>query len=381
VSADAVTPTIGRWSRHRSTLLIVGGLVLGILVVILIGGGARTAEPLDPDNPGPDGGRALARVLGDEGVEVDVVRSADALDDADPGADTTVLVTSTTSLGASTLDRLRTATSDSLLVLAAPDPAVTDLLGYEPGSSVSPTTARPAECVGSDLVTLLDGLEVSVSQGVEYAAPAGCFYGDGGALLARPADGVLLLGALDLLRNGDILEADNAAVSLRTLGQRDRLVWYVPDPADLAADEAVSLSTLLPDWVRPGVWIGVLTVLALAVWRGRRLGPLVVEPLPVVVKAIETTRSRGRLYRRAHDRGHAAYALRAAARSATAERMRLPATVDPHELIRGVAARLGRPVDEIGYLLHPAAPAPTTDHDLITLASALADLDREVRRG
>ena len=72
-----------------------------------------------------------------------------------------------------------------------------------------------------------------------------------------------------------------------------------------------------------------IAVLALLVWRSRRLGALASEPLPVVVKAIETTRSRGRLYRKAGDRDHAAGALRAAARVRAAERLGLGTSRTP----------------------------------------------------
>ena len=137
-------------------------------------------------------------------------------------------------------------------------------------------------------------------------------HGDNGALVAEPRDGVVLLGAVDVLRNGGILEADNAAVALRLLGQHERLVWYVPDVADLAADDAVTLSSLLPGLAAARLWLVALALLALVIWRGRRLGALATEPLPVVVRAIETTRSRGRLYRRADDRAHAAATLRSA---------------------------------------------------------------------
>ena len=125
-----------------------------------------------------------------------------------------------------------------------------------------------------------------------------------------PRDGVTLLGASELLTNDQVLRADNAAVALRLLGQHDRLVWYVPEVADLVGDDGVSLRTLVPEWVFPGLWIAGATVVALLLWRVRRLGPLVTEPLPVTVKAIETARSRGRLYRKAGDRAHAARALR-----------------------------------------------------------------------
>ena len=56
-------------------------------------------------------------------------------------------------------------------------------------------------------------------------------------------------------------------------------------------------------------------------WRGRRFGPLAVEPLPVVVRASEATRGRARLYRRARAYGRATAALRAA----SARAHRLPA--------------------------------------------------------
>ena len=369
-----------RWRTHRSSVVIAVGLALGVAVVLVLRGPAGSTVPHDPDNAGPDGARALAQVLDDQGVEVDVVRSTDALDDARVDASTTVLVTSSDNLGASTAARLRERAAPALLVLTTPGRTVTDSFGYEPGGADSADSERPADCVGSELVGLLDGLALRSERAVGYPAPSGCFYGESGALVAQPEPGVVLLGAGDVLANSGVLEADNAAVALRLLGQRERLVWYVPDLADLAADDAVTLSSLLPDWLRPGLWTVGLALVALVLWRGRRLGPLVSEPLPVVVRAIETTRSRGRLYRRADDRTHAAETLRAAGRAAAAERLRLPAQSAPDALVRDVARHVGRPVGEIATLLHPGAPPPTTDQDLIALATALAELDREVRR-
>lgn len=380
MTGTTAEPTARRgWlRRQRTNLLVAGGLVAGLVVVVGLGGGGTT-EPLDPDNPGREGAQALARVLADEGVHVTVVRSADALEETTTDAATTVLVTSTGNLGPSTLERLRAATPDALLVLTEPGIPVTDRLGLEPGSPVADAGTRAADCVDADLAARLDDLEIRVARGTEYPARGGCWFGSGGALVAQPEEGVLLLGAPDLLRNAAMLEADHAAVALRLLGQRDRLVWYVPDYADLAASDRVSLASLLPDWIRPGLWLGAFALLALVLWRGRRLGALVTEPLPVVVKAIETTRSRGRLYRKVNDRAHASAALRSAARTAAAERLRLPSTTDPDALARDVARHVGRPVDEVARLLHPAASVPSTDLDLIALADALATLDREVR--
>ena len=153
-------------------------------------------------------------------------------------------------------------------------------------------------------------------------------------------------------------------MALRLLGQRDRLVWYVPEAADLVGDDGVSLRTLLPEWILPGLWIAGATVLALLLWRVRRLGPLVTEPLPVTVKAIETTQSRGRLYRKAGDRAHAAQALRRAART-SAGRAAAPAGRRPPTRRRWCATWPGTsagPLDEVAALLPTTAPlpAPTT---------------------
>jgi hypothetical protein len=376
-TAEPATARTGPWRRHRATLVIVGAAVAAVVVALLVGGRPATSEALDPDNPGADGARAVARVLDDQGVDVQVVRGAEALDRAELGPSTTVLVTSTYLLGRSTSARLLDALAGADLVLAEPGPGAVDALDLPAAAwTVAPGGDRPARCADP----LLTGLAIRVDVATEYDTGDGCFDGEHGYLVARPREGVVLLGASRLLTNDQVLAADNAAVALRLLGQRDRLVWYVPEAADLVGDDGVSLRTLLPEWILPGLWIAGATVLALLLWRVRRLGPLVTEPLPVTVKAIETTQSRGRLYRKAGDRAHAAQALRRAARTSLASRLHLPAVVtDEAALVRDVARHVGRPLDEVAALLSSAAPAPRTDHDLITLANDLAALEREAR--
>jgi hypothetical protein len=367
----------GPVARHRATALVAVAFVLAVVVALLVGTSARTTAPLDPDNPDPAGGRALARVLADEGVDVTVVRDADELERTRVDPDTTVLVTSTDRLGRSTVRRLLDHAGDARLVLAEPRPGTTAALGVSAlPFQVEVDPARPADCGDPTY----DGLSIAVDQALEYPVDGGCFRGEHGALVAEPRPDVVLLGAGDVLSNDQVLRADDAAVALRLLGGHPRLVWYVPSLDDLVGDDGVSLTTLLPDWLRPALWTGALAVLALLLWRVRRLGPLATEPLPVVVRAIETTRARGRLYRRAGDRDHAAAALRSAARARAAERLHPGVRPDPDTLVRDIARHTGRPVEEVERLLGPWAPAPTTDHDLITLASRLAELDREVRR-
>ena len=71
----------------RRTGTFVGVVALGLLLVVLLALSAqRPTADLDPEGTGPEGARALAEVLRQQGVEVEVVRSIDALEDADPDA-------------------------------------------------------------------------------------------------------------------------------------------------------------------------------------------------------------------------------------------------------------------------------------------------------
>jgi hypothetical protein len=362
--------------RHRSTLLIGSALVAAVALAIVLGTGTRTSTPMDPDNPGSDGARALARVLGSQGVDVQVARDADELEALDVDGGTTVVVVLPEYLGTSTIDRLRrhTAGAHAVVVVGA-GPGIADALGAPGGGATLPLgDGREPGCSDPRFA----GLELEADSVSVY--PDGtCYGGKAGAVVAEPSDGLLLFGADQALTNDQILRADNAAIALRLLGQDDRLVWYVPSLDDLTGDDGVSLQTLLPRFVRPGLALLAVVLLTLVLWRARRLGPLAIEPLPVVVRAVETTQSLGRLYRRSGDRAHAAEALRRAARGRLAERLRLGSTISPAALAREVAGRTGRTEDDVVALLGPPGVVPSSDRDLITLASRLAELDREVR--
>ena len=264
------------------------------------------------------------------------------------------------------------------MVVAAPGPGAVRALGVEvQGRGSLPTGPRGAGCTDTGL-DVLRGLAVDVDRATAWPTTAGCFGGPDGWWLASADEGLVLLGAAGILENDQVLRADNATAALRLLGRGDRLVWYVPDLADLGADDGVSLRSLLPPWLLPAVWLAGLVVVAVAWWRGRRLGPLATEPLPVTVRALETTHARGRLYRHAADREHAARALRRHSRTAAATHLHLPPG-ESATLVPDVARVLGRPTAEVAALLDDTAPPPRSDAELIRLATSLAALDREVR--
>jgi hypothetical protein len=238
---------------------------------------------------------------------------------------------------------------------------------------------------------LLAGLTVATGPSAGYgrrgdAPVTGCFETPGAergstlSLVARVdrATTTYAVGATDLFTNAHVTDADNAAVALRLLGQHDRLVWYVPDLRDVPAGDAGSVSAQLPRGLVPALWLVAAAVLAMILWRGRRFGPLVVEPLPVVVKAVESTQGRGRLYRRVRDRAHAAGILRAATARRLTAHLRLPPGTSTGALVAPVARATGRDNGSVADLLI-TRPVPD-DTALTRLADELAALEREVHR-
>jgi hypothetical protein len=206
--------------------------------------------------------------------------------------------------------------------------------------------------------------------------------GDGGAaMVSLPADAgrptVILLGDNTLITNGAILNVDNAAIALRLFGQSDRLIWYVPSLADIAASDSTSRS-IAPAWFQPGIALVGSSVLFLCLWRGRRLGRLVTEPLPVIVRAVETTESRGRMYRKSRDRTRALSVLQMATRKRLAAYLGLPASCAIGSVAAAAAAVSGRPYQDVLAVL--TASAAPDDSSLVTLANTLTALEKEVRR-
>ena len=129
--------------------------------------------------------------------------------------------------------------------------------------------------------------------------------------------------------------------------------------------------------VLPGLYLLLASLLGVVLWRGRRLGPLVTEPLPVVVRAAESTESRGRIYRRTGDRRHAAAILVDSARRRLIEALQLPRGTTVETLAAAAAARSGRdPHAVLALLGHPAV---TNDSQLVELGQQLTDLENEVR--
>ncbi len=375
-----------RWQRLRWPLTALVTFLLLVAASSLLQ--ARTSSvPLAPDNPGAGGGRAVAQILGDQGVEVHYVRTvreARAL-----AAEGTTLVVAGT-VGLSDADAADLASVPADLVVVGPDFYLLDTLTGDAFTMDGPYVSgvREAGCDDPDaaaagqIATDERSLRATGDGVVCFADPnPGTDDAGAGAYgsVERDDRRVVVINDSDVMTNAHLAEHGHAALVLRALGRHPDLVWLVPtlEPVDDSATGG-SVDLLFPDWAPAVAAQLLLVLLALALWRGRRLGPVVTEPLPITVRAAEATLGRGRLYRRARARGHAAAALRAGTATRLAARLGLPRTAGATDVIDAVARATGRGIDEISGLLY--GPPPTDDGGLLQLARQLDQLESEVHR-
>jgi hypothetical protein len=367
-------------------IVVVLLMAAALAVTVLTGNTTHNTDDLDPANPGYSGAQGLARTLGNHGVRVTVVRSQrELLAERVDGA-TTVAITSTNHLsGRTARATLAHATKAASLVLLDADPEVTRGMNLPVDSHLADLSNLAAACRGTEVGESfrLARADRAYRPTASGSSATTCFPDKddgGGALVSLPAAAgrppLTLLGDDNLITNGAILDSDNAAIALRLFGHSNRLVWYVPSLADITAADSTSRS-IAPSWFQPALALVTSAVLLLCLWRGRRLGPLVTEPLPVVVRAVETTESRGRMYRRAHDRTRALAVLQLATRRRLATYLGLSASSPLSSVAAASAAVSGRDYQDVLTLL--GSPAAHDDSSLLNLANSLNALEKEVR--
>ncbi|MFJ3911675.1 DUF4350 domain-containing protein [Streptomyces vinaceus] len=388
-AAAAVTTPRTLWLRSRGFLICLGILIVAAVTLAALASGSRHGR-LDPRSADPDGSRAVAELLRARGVTTRVVTTArEAAAAAGPA--TTLLVTDPDRLGESRLRAIRSAIdlSGGRTVLLAPgSPSLHDLApaartkgtafdeDLDPGCPLPAAATAGRAATGGDHRYTTDG-----------ATGTAC-YPSGGhpTLLVLPSGttggDTVLLGSETILLNKELASEGNASLALQLLGTRPDLVWYLPSPAEAEDEDPAqeqSFLDLLPHgWSWAFLQLFAAATLA-ALWRARRLGPLVTEKLPVAVRASETTEGRARLYRKAGARDRAATVLRAATRERLAALLGVPPTRahDPQALLPAVSARLTERQPDLTGLLF--GTTPTTDAALVALADHLDALEREVR--
>ncbi|TDD72550.1 DUF4350 domain-containing protein [Actinomadura rubrisoli] len=382
-------PTAGQVAgrRWRSARGVVGVFLALIVIAVVLAALRPSGSPegLDPTSPKQDGTRALAEILKQRGTSLTVARRAGRAADAST-AGSVLVVTRTERLTSDDLDRLRGARGDLLLVRPSRDV----LEALAPGVRASgPSFARTSapDCA-LQAATLAGRVSFGQSQTYEASGNAtGCYKaGDFPRLVQTQSAGrtVTVVGSAGFLTNEHLAEEGNAALAMNLVGARSSAVWLIPDLPPPGSDTG---DKTIVDLVPFGVWLFFLellvTVLLVALWRGRRLGPVVAEALPVVVRSAETVEGRSRLYRASRARDRAADALRSGARDRMVPLLGLPRAsaqdlAAAQEIVAAVAVRTGWNEAVVGSALY--GPEPADDAGLIALANVLDDLERQVRQ-
>lgn len=386
---ESSTPTFRRAGRRSLFWILAAVAVLLVIVVVFaLAGSGVAGTPHSASNPSPAGSKAIAQVLDDQGVEVTDARSYRSAKDALGNSRTATLFLYDPDghLGSRQLTGLADLAKD--VVILTP--------GFRQLDDLAPSVAQ-AGIVTKKVLTSDCSLAAVANAGtvtgtgrgfrlIDKSSDAATCLGSGrstfSVIQVANGDGsgtVTVVGTTAAFTNEHVTERGNAALALNLLGANPRLVWYLPTIADSPVVGKPTIADLTPLWVTPVLVLLIITTIAAAVWRGRRLGPLVIENLPVVVRSSETMEGRARLYQRSGARVRALDALRVGAVDRLATLCGLGRLATVEEVISAAAKASGRDPASVRRLLLDDRPG--SDRELVHLSDALLALEADVSRG
>lgn len=373
----------------------------------------------------PTSDSALLNLLGQQGVAYFPVQDVDIMLSY-ARADTTLVISDDERPDPSILNQLADAGFARIVVLNDDGATITTLMphvgvstsAYSVMAPVAPSCTQPDALAAGNVDLHTSTVTFTVSATDDTVV--GCYPVGSAPTMVYSSQGtsdVVAVSSTTFFENDRLASAGNAALALRIFGAHSRLVWFapsfVPDPSlnncggvtcgsgqnqpqpgstttipagggggggGGSSANQPTLTSLMPTWIWWALLQLLIAVLLTAYWRGRRLGAVVAEQLPVTVRAAETVEGHARLYRRADAHGRAAELLRKAAASRLAGYFGVPAArahADPSVLVAPVAARLRVAEDSITELL--AGRDPQSEAELVQLADHLDRLEQEVR--
>lgn len=381
METNVLTPTLRKASRQWLYWIVAAAalIILAIISMVATGAGQSAGGSLSPKDASPAGGKAIAEVLAQHGVTVTSASSMRQTREAatDPSTTTIFVVDDNGYLSTTALQEL-TALSTNVIIMTptfdqldelAPEVA---LAGNVDGTLKADCTFRAvqqAESVNANGA----GFRVIDSGATTIACLSS---GDDVFSLIQVAHGekrVSVVGTRDAFSNEFVQFHGNAAFALGLLGDTPNLIWLLPSIDEAGSADGPTIAELTPPWVSSVMVLLALTAVAAAFWRGRRFGPLVVESLPVTVRASETMHGRARLYQKASDYLHALDTLRMGTIDRLSALCGLPTAATVDDVIRAVASSTGQQVSEVARIVRDAAP--TSETELITLSDALLKLE------
>ena len=368
----------------RGRALSWAAVLLGVVVlVVAVRRPAGEGVPLDPTSTGSLGAKALVTLLGEGGSDVRVSARP-------PTADRrTVIVLR---------DTFDTVRSDALtswveaggtLIVTDPTSGLTQARPYLPpinGAQAVEDVRQSCPDIPAlrGLGTVRTGGSLVYDRKGRAPGAVGCFTAEGGDWLVATPLGrgtVVALGGAGPFTNANLDEADAAGLAVALLTPEPGTPTQVmsdlaPDARELGVEDGDDGDgddlAGLPRGARVAGIQLLVVFLALALWRGRRLGRPVVEDPPVEIPGSELVVAVGDLYQKGHHRRRAAEALAGNARRSVSERLGLPRSADASTVAEVAASRTGLSVQQVHAAVAPSDPPD--DAALVALARATDEL-------
>lgn len=349
-------------------------LLLGaalVTVVLIVGGSGDTGPAYDPRSVAPDGARGVVETLERLGARVDLDRSV-----PEPSSTTALMLRDR--LTVEDEDALRSwVRSGGVLVVAdVNSPLAAQAVGFTAVSQTGGPSIRRGECT-IDVLAEADELTLN-GRLLNTAGRTSCFGDATTAFVVAETVGqgtVVTIGSPDLFINAELDDNDAAVVAVNLLAPTggDAHVTFVgPSIVDFGDEE-------ITDLVPPRVWNAILQLLAVfllyALYRSRRLGGVVPEPVPVHIEGSELVLKAGLLSERAKDPASAAVVLQADLVHRVCVALSIPPATSDADVAARVADRTGHSVTEVEHALY----APVSDDDeLVRTARLLHAIDAQL---
>lgn len=369
----------------------LGWIALALIALLVLAPlafpGDRDYEAGDPDSPDTDGMKAVAKVLEQMGVNTSTKSAPRNLDvDSDT---TLVLLHDSSDLFTITPELTEAAARAGRVVVFGMSDDRIEEFGV-PASSLDvwgiDTEVVTASPICKPYVGRAHRIEATEQRSfIEPTPDSGdiitCFEGSQGAFMhVWPANDehpeFVLVEDLSIFTNSQITIYDHAALALALFGAHPNAAFYYPSLDFLPSPAEQGLWGLLPPWAYWAAGMLLIAAAALMVAKGRRLGPLASEPLPVVVNASEVEYARASL---AREGKHVQWTLGLLQSKARRELMRalyLPSGADEDTLLSALATRVNQPIDRLRALLYQTDIS--TEQELAKRVKELDNLIQEV---
>lgn len=344
-----------------------GLLVAALLVVVVIlGGSGSEGPPLDPRSVSPDGARGLVETLESLGAEV-------RLDSAvpDPDATTAIILEDRLTVDDRDLVRAWVRRGGVLVVADWSSALLADRLGFTQGDESG--IIREQCTIGA-----LDGVERLPVGGRLFAASNHdfCFGNPNLAFVVAQSlgDGTIVsVGNPEIFTNQNLDEDDAAVLALALLApNRDQSTVTFIGPSVLDFGEE-GLNDLVAPRVRNAIFQLLAAFLFYALYRSRRLGSVVKEPLPVHIEGSELVLKAGLLSERAKDPASAALLLQADVINRARRALSVDTEAGTELLSQRIATRTGLAPAEVSHAL--TSPV-VSEEELSNIMRTLSDIDR-----